>query len=64
MRNLLLDALMGSCPIEIRDVGTQDTMQLLLMEDQHVVQALSSHTAQKAFTDHISSWRMIRRYTL
>jgi len=37
-------------------------MQLLLMEDQHVVQALSSHTAQKAFTDRISSWRMIGRF--
>ena len=53
---------MWSRPVEIRDVGTQDTMQLLLMEDQHVVQALSSHTAQKAFTDRISSWRMIRRF--
>jgi hypothetical protein len=28
-RNLLLDALMWSCAIEILDVGTQDPMQLL-----------------------------------
>ena len=28
--NLLLDALMWLCLIEIRDVGTQDTMHLLL----------------------------------
>ncbi len=34
-------------------------MQLLLMEDQQVVKALSSHTAQKAFTDGIGSWRLM-----
>jgi hypothetical protein len=31
---MLLDALMWSCLIEIRDVDTQDTMQLLLTKDQ------------------------------
>ncbi len=34
-------------------------MQLLLMEDQQVVKALSSHTAQKAFTDGIGAFRVI-----
>ncbi len=29
-----MNALMWSYPIEIRDVGTQDTMQLLFTEDQ------------------------------
>src|SRR5436305_11179859 len=53
---------MRSCPIEKHDVGTQDTMQLLLMEDQHVVQASSPDTAQKAFTDRIRAFRMRRRY--
>ena len=42
--NLLLDALMGSCPIEILDVRAQDTMQLLLTEDQDVIQALAPNT--------------------
>lgn len=37
-------------------------MELLLMDDQHVVQALSSRTPQKAFTDRIRSRRMIRRF--
>ena len=60
--NLLLDALMWSCLIEIRDVGTQDTMHLLLTEDQQVVKALSPNTPQKAFTDSIGSWRVIRRF--
>src|SRR5258708_6730788 len=60
--NPLLDALMWSCLIEILDVGTQDTMQLLFMKDQYVIQALSSNTPQKAFTDGIGSRRMIRRF--
>src|SRR6266516_1822965 len=55
-----MDPLMWSCLIEIRDVSTQDTMELLLMEDQHVIQALSSDTPQKAFTDRIGWWRVIR----
>jgi hypothetical protein len=37
-------------------------MQLLLLKDQYVVQTLSPNTPQKAFTDRISSWRMIRRF--
>jgi hypothetical protein len=60
--NPLLDALMWSCLIEILDVGTQDTMQLLFMKDQYVIQALSSNTPQKAFTDGIGVFRMIRRF--
>jgi hypothetical protein len=46
---------MWSCPIEILGVGTQDTMQMLFAEDQYVIQALSSHTPQKAFTDRIGA---------
>jgi hypothetical protein len=37
-------------------------MQLLLTEDQYMVKAFSSHTAQKAFTDGIGSWRVIGRF--
>ena len=62
LRNLLVYSLMWSCSVEIRDVGTQDTVQLLLMEDHYLVQALSPHTPQKAFTDGIGSWRMIWRF--
>jgi hypothetical protein len=35
-------------------------MQLLFMKDQYVVQTLSPNTPQKAFTDRIGSWRLIR----
>ncbi len=55
-----MNALMWSCPIEIRDVGTQDPMQLLFTEDQYVIQALSPNTPQKAFTDGIGTRRVIR----
>lgn len=51
-----MDALMWSCFIEILDIGMQDTMQLLLIEDQHVVKTLSSHTQEELFTDGIGSW--------
>ena len=37
-------------------------MELLLTEDQYVIQALSPHTPQKAFTNRIGSWRVIRRF--
>jgi len=50
---------MWSRPVEIRDVGTQHTMQLFLMEDQYVVKALSPNTPQKAFAGRIGSWRLI-----
>ena len=39
------DALMRSCQREVVDVGPQGTIQLLFMEDQHMVQTLSSSTA-------------------
>src|ERR1700726_4763827 len=55
-----MNALMWSCPIEIRDVGTQDPMQLLFTEDQYMFQALSPNTPQKAFTDGIGTRRVIR----
>src|SRR3989442_744403 len=42
------------------NVSKQDTMQPLLTEDQHLIQALSPDTPQKAFTDGIGSWRVIR----
>jgi hypothetical protein len=60
LRNLLTDALMWSCLIEILDIDTSRTMQLLLMKDQYVVQTLSPNTPQKSFTDRIGAFRMRR----
>ena len=47
---------MWSRPVEIRDVETQDTMELLLTEDQYVIQALAPHTQEKAFTNRIGAF--------
>jgi hypothetical protein len=55
---LLSDALMRPGSIEIFDIGMQDTIQLLLLEDEQVIKTLSSHAAQKPFADCIGSWRM------
>ena len=60
--NLLPDALMRSGLIEVLDIGTQDTMQLLLLQDEQVIETLAPHTAQKAFTDGIGPWRVIGRF--
>jgi hypothetical protein len=38
------NALMMSCQIEVVDVGPQDTIHLLFMEDQLMVETLSSST--------------------
>jgi hypothetical protein len=46
--NLLLDALMWPRLIEVLDISTQDTLQLLLLEDEQVIQTLASHTARDA----------------
>jgi len=53
---------MWSRLIEIFDVGMQDTMELLLMEDQHMIQALSPNTSQTAFTNGIGTRGVIRRF--
>src|SRR5260370_18039739 len=39
----------------------QETMQLLLLEDEKVIETRSTHAAQKPFTDRIGSWWMVRR---
>ena len=49
---------MWSDLIKVLDIGTQDTMQLLLLQDEQVIQTLATHTAQKPFTDGIGAWRM------
>jgi hypothetical protein len=58
--NLLPDALMRSCLVEVRHIGIEDTLELLLLQDEQVIQTLSPHTAQKALTDGIGAFRVIR----
>src|SRR5438105_13874475 len=58
--NLLLDALMRSCLVEVRHIRIEDALELLLVKDQQVVEAFLPHTPQEAFADRIGSWRMTR----
>jgi hypothetical protein len=60
--DLLSDSLMRSGLIEILEIGTQDTMQLLLLQDEQVIEALSPHAAHKPFTDGIGSRCLIGRF--
>jgi hypothetical protein len=55
------DALIRSGSIEVLDRGMQDTMQLILLEDEKVIETLSMHAAQKPFTDRLGAFRMLRR---
>jgi len=58
-RDLLLDTLVWSRLIEILRIGMKHTMQLLFIENEEVIEALSPNTPQKAFADRIGSWRLI-----
>ena|SRR5262249_40898949 len=60
--DLLSDSLMRSGLIEILEIGTQDTMQLLLLQDEQVIEALVPHAAHKPFTNGIGSRRQVGRF--
>jgi hypothetical protein len=49
---------MGSGLIEVHRICSEKPGELLLMKDQEVIQAFSSHTSQKAFTDGICEARV------
>ena len=57
--DLLSDALMWPGSVEVVYIGKQNTMQLLLLHDEHVIETLATHTAQKPFTDGIGPWCVI-----
>ncbi len=57
---LLLDPLMRSGSIKIVHIGVEYPVELLLMQDKQMVEALTPHTAQKPFTDGIGSRSVIR----
>lgn len=48
------------CLVEVRHIGIEDALKLLLMQDEQVIEALTSHTAQEALTDVIGAWSVIR----
>jgi hypothetical protein len=59
--NVLLDPLMRSGSIAGLDVGVEHPVELLLLQDEQLVEALPSHTPQKALADGIGSRGVIRR---
>ncbi len=54
-----MDPLMWSCPVEVRDIPIEHTLELLIVEDQQVVKAFVSHAPQKAFANRVSSGSVI-----
>ena len=52
-RNPLPKPLMRSSLIEVDDIGLEEAVELLLMKDQEMIQAFSSHASQKTFTDSV-----------
>src|SRR5262249_48083670 len=60
--NLLLYALMRPGSVEVVDIGIEHALELLLMEDEQMIEALTSHTAQEALTDGIRARGVIRRF--
>ena len=47
--------------IEVLDIGMKDTVQLLLVKDEQVIETRATHTQEKAFTDGIGPWCMVGR---
>jgi hypothetical protein len=46
--------------IEVLNIGMKDTVQLLLVKDEQVIETLATPTAHKPFTDRIGAFRVIR----
>jgi hypothetical protein len=61
-RDLLCNALMGSCPVEVGHIGIEHALELLLAVDHQVVQAFLSDAPHEAFAGRISSGCMDRRF--
>ncbi len=61
LRNLLLDALMRPGLVEVEKRRMKHPMELLLLQDEQVIETLSTDTAHKPLTDRLGSRCMGRR---
>lgn len=52
-RDVLLDALVRTCGVEVTHILLEDSPEMVFRQDDHVVETLASHTAQKPLTDRI-----------
>jgi len=58
--DLLLDALMWSCLVEVGHIGLEHAEELSLVKDQQVIETFLPHTPHEPLTDRIGSWSLIR----
>ena len=52
-RNLLADALVRPCVVEVGAVAPEDRPEVILAADEHVVEALGAHAAQEALAERV-----------
>ena len=60
--NLLLDPLMRPGSVEVVHIRVEHPVELLLMEDEQMIEALTSYTSQEPLTDGIRSRSVIRSF--
>ena len=48
--------------LEVVRIRVEDSLELLLLQDQQLIEALAPHTAQKPFTDRIGPWGVVGRF--
>src|SRR5215472_13988920 len=48
--------------VEVEQIRMEHPMELLLMQDEQVIETLTSHTTQEALTDRIGSRSRIRSF--
>ena len=53
---------MRSSLVEVGHIGIEDAVELLLMQDEQMIEALTPHTAQETLTDGIGSRGAIRGF--
>jgi len=53
---------MRSCAIEIRDMLTDNSMEMAFTQNEDIIEAFASHTAQEALTDRIGLGCLHRRF--
>src|SRR5947209_9794467 len=60
-RDLLPNALMRSCLVEVNHIRIQNALELLLLKDQQMVEAFLPHAPQEALADCIGAGSVIGR---
>ncbi len=58
--SLLFDPLMRPGSVEVAHIRVEHPVELFLMQDEQMIEALTSHTAQEPLTDGIGSRGVIR----